>query len=226
MLRGPEDPKHSKGQELGVYSWREAQAAARGVVMSIVSSPVHLFLALAATMLAIALPTSAQEAPNRGCPIGGYAIIACPIVNDQVIREAVKQRLAGSVISPWTSVTVRAKDGVVTLTGTVDTEARRDLATIFSRGLRGVVCVDNQLVVNPGEKSREDLVGAVRRALGTGLFGVKGIFVDVSGDIVRLSGMVQTDFDREQAGMIAYGVPGVSAVQNNLIVRDPYNNEL
>lgn len=177
-------------------------------------------LALVIFALGSASVSVAQDTPGA-CPIGGYAIAACPVVTDAVIRDQVVSRLAGSVASAGYPITVSVCDGVVTLTGQVQTAGKRDIAALFASGVRGVAGIRNELSVDPATADDLILVGEVRRALNKSYLDSKQIRVNTSQGVVELSGSVMMEIDREQATQVAASVPGVTAVHNNITVRGP-----
>ena len=181
-------------------------------------------LLLAATAQPAAPNAFGAEPANQGCPIGGYSVISCPVVNDQVIADAVKLRLSGSVINGRSRVSISVTGGVVTLSGGVESQGKRDLASILAGSVRGVARVNNQLCLCFAEAGDVEIVAAVRKALSRALFPTKGVMVESSQGVVRLTGMIGNEWYREQAGTIAAGVPGVTAVHNNLIAKSPEDN--
>jgi osmotically-inducible protein OsmY len=141
-------------------------------------------------------------------------------------------------------VEVHAKDGVITLSGTADTEADKALAEQVARRTNGVSNVINQIVVKEpapqatfdeqvvreealksGERigpSSDDarIYDAVRRQLvahaGTSK---KEIFVDVVDRNVTLRGrFVGTSTARDEAVEAARNTKGVNAVNDKLVV--------
>jgi osmotically-inducible protein OsmY len=177
-------------------------------------------LALAIIILGSSGASLAQGAPGT-CPVGGYAITACPVASDNVIRDQIVSRLSGSVASARYPVTVVVCDGVATIRGMVQTAGKRDLATLFAFGVRGVVGVYNQLSVDPALADDLLLVGEVRKAFNKSYLDSKQVNVNVSEGVVQLTGQVTMEIDREQATQIAASVPGVAAVYNNISVRGP-----
>ncbi len=182
---------------------------------------MRILLVVACASLALPLTAAPSDRPVNACPVGGFPAISCPVINDEVVRQAVTMRLSGSVITRWTHVTVSVVDGVVTLSGTVESQSQSDLGTLLARTVRGVTAVRNRLCVAPGELGNVDLVGAVRRALSRERLLINGVTVHVNDGVVELRGMVASDFTRDQAGVVASGVPGVTAVHNNIVVQDP-----
>jgi len=157
--------------------------------------------------------------PIRGCPVGGYALISCPIVNDEVIHDIVVMRLRGIAASPGTHVEICVRNGVVILSGVVADQSRREFAGLLAASVPGVVQVENRIALLPAAQRDLALIREVRQALSRAPIGLRQVTVEVSEGIVRLSGIVDTDFAREQAVLIASSVSGVVAVQNNLITR-------
>jgi len=155
------------------------------------------------------------------CPIGGYAIPACPVDSDQVIRDQVISRLSGSVASAQFPITVGVCNGVVVLRGMVQTSGKRDLANLFAWSVRGVIDVANELAIDPKTADDIILVGEVRRAFNKSAIDSKRIQVRTSDGVVELTGSVTTEVAREMASLVAASVPGVTAVYNNITVYGP-----
>jgi hyperosmotically inducible periplasmic protein len=137
------------------------------------------------------------------------------------------------------------RNGVVTLTGKVDSDIDRDLAAEIAKGLKGVVSVDNRLEV-AGEPDRErpsaaagadrDSEIADRRSFGqwvndattsaavkSALIGnenirARDIDVNTDNDVVTLRGMVATEQQKQLAEQLAKNTRDVKQVRNELRV--------
>lgn len=155
------------------------------------------------------------------CPVGGYAIPACPADSDDVIQNQVISRLSGSVAATHYPITVSVCNGVVVLRGMVQTSGKRDVASLFAWSVRGVIDVQNWLTVDPKTADDIILIGEVRRALDKSAIDAKKIGVRASDGVVELTGTVNTDVARESATGVAESVPGVTAVYNNISVYGP-----
>jgi len=178
------------------------------------------WIALAVCILGLAGVSTAQ--PTGGtCPVGGYAIPACPVDSDGVIQDQAISRLSGSVASARYPITVGVCNGVVTLRGMVQTSGKRDLANLFAWSVRGVIDVQNELTVDPKTADDIILVGEVRKAFNKSAIDSKQIQVETSDGVVQIAGIVTTEVDREMASLVAASVPGVTAVYNNITVRGP-----
>jgi len=111
--------------------------------------------------------------------------------------------------------------GAVTLTGYVDTETQKSLATVLASGVRGVRSVNNKLALTGTGQADLALVAQVKTALSRQPFATRRIIVTSNQGIVTLSGVAESDFARDQAPQVAIAVQGVSAVHNNIIVSNP-----
>jgi len=174
-------------------------------------------LVLALVMTGSISQTMAQ--PWRSCPVGGYAITACPVISDEVIRDQIASRLAGSVASAAYPITIDVCNGVVTLRGQVDNRGKWDLAYVLVGRVRGVVGFNNYLTTDPTNEEDLALIGRVKTAIARQPIDSAQIHVRTNQGVVQLSGMVNSEFDRYDAAAAAQAVPGVTAVYNNITVR-------
>jgi osmotically-inducible protein OsmY len=166
--------------------------------------------------------------------------------SDSGFRDA---RLTGQIetmylLNPHLSafaIDTDVENGIVHLNGTVSSDIDRDLAGALAKNVDGVVDVDNELEINEHVLSEEvpvDEEQVARRDFGSwvddttttaavksrliGNANTKGLQIDVDtrGDIVTLSGRVETAQERELAEQIARDAGDVADVHNNLVV-DP-----
>jgi len=139
------------------------------------------------------------------------------------------------------AIDTEVENGVVHLSGTVESDVDRDLAVALAENLEGVVEVESALEIDPEVRrnaTADDEAHAGRRDFGSwvddatttaavksrllGNVNTKGLQIDVDtqGDVVTLSGSVRTDEERDLAEQIARGSSDVRDVRNNLVV-DP-----
>lgn len=141
-------------------------------------------------------------------------------LTDTQIREAVKDALLWDprVASFRPEVTV--ENGVVTLSGTVsDLKAKRSAAQTASN-TAGVWRVKNLLKVRPkDERSDAEIASDIRHDLLTDPYVDRfDIDVDVDHGVARLTGSVDSYFEKWQAGDLAARTRGVTSVRNRLNV--------
>ena len=124
---------------------------------------------------------------------------------------------------PADKVKVRVENGRVTLEGEVEWNFESDAATKAVRSLLGVSGVSNNIKVKSQSDDaieKEDIESALARNWSTS---DNEIGVMVSGHTATLSGTVDSWYQRDEAGRIAWNAPGVWSVENNLAVEYNYS---
>jgi len=166
--------------------------------------------------------------------------------SDAGITTAVKSRMATDDTVKAYQIDVDTREGVVTLSGNVESQAAKDQAAKLARETDGVKSVVDNIVVNPagtpgaraGEAADEagrttgqaadQAVGATGDAAitakvkskflaDTSVAGLK-IDVDTKNGVVTLSGTVKSAAERDLAVGIARGTDGVKSVVDKLTV--------
>jgi osmotically-inducible protein OsmY len=124
-----------------------------------------------------------------------------------------------------TEVGVEVDAGVVTLTGTVTSWAKREAAQEATRRVIGVLDVANDIRVKvPGGLGRTDteIAQAVRRALEWDVYvPADALSSTVSNGTVTLEGTVERWSQREDAERAIRNLTGVTAVINKIAVKAP-----
>jgi osmotically-inducible protein OsmY len=117
--------------------------------------------------------------------------------DDAAITATVKSKLAADTTTPAIGVNVTTKDGVVTLTGTVDNDAAKAKAESIAKGTEGVKSVTNNLTVKPAVATTPPAMPsandtAIMNAISANLTkaGITGVTVDVADGVATLKGSV------------------------------------
>jgi osmotically-inducible protein OsmY len=138
---------------------------------------------------------------------------------DPNIATAAVEALARNSQVPRDHVTVKVTDGWVTLKGEVDHDYQRRAAERTVRDLHGVRGVANLItiksMVQAGDVKDEIERSFERQAL----IDAGNVAVVVSGSSVTLRGMVRSWAERREAQNAAAATPGVTSVENQLVVR-------
>jgi osmotically-inducible protein OsmY len=129
--------------------------------------------------------------------------------------------LRGAPIDQRGSIEFEVKDGVVTLNGRVPTLTSKRLAGVIAWWVPGVRDVINGIEVDPPEEDSPDMIAeAVRVVLEKDPFvNASQIRVGVRKTLVRLTGLVHDQAQRDAAERDAWMVFGVDNVVNEIEVR-------
>jgi osmotically-inducible protein OsmY len=137
--------------------------------------------------------------------------------DDEIAERAVKL-LEWDVVIPPDSLRVKVEHGTVTLSGEVDWAYQRDEAERDVHRLGGVQLIINQIRVRPQTRSvdiKAKIAAAFER---TASRDADSVTVDLHGDTVILGGQVQSWSERDDALRAAWSVPGVSKVEDHIIL--------
>lgn len=137
--------------------------------------------------------------------------------SDENIANAALDRLAWDVSVPANAIKVKVENGWVTLTGKVDWHFEQQAAERMVRSLHGVLGVFNETMIKP-RPDATNISNNIDRALHRSWFDPKTITVTATGGKVKLTGSVETPSDRFVAGATAWGAPGATQVENDLII--------
>lgn len=138
---------------------------------------------------------------------------------EQGIRDMVMRQLAWDPQVDATMIGVTNKDGIVTLSGYVDTYAARLAAERSARRVYGVKAVANELVVKLAEERIDpDIAKDALHALANRVDVPRGITVTVRDAHVSLGGRVEWNYQRVSAERAVKYLRGVKGVFNNITV--------
>lgn len=148
-------------------------------------------------------------------------------VNDTVLTSKVKAALASDRAVKARDIEVETRDGIVQLSGFVDSEDAVTAALMRAKSVAGVAEVRNDLSIRtddrPAKQPVSDTVIAarVRDSLGNvKLADGSDVNVEVSEGVVQLSGFVMSVEEKARAGDAASAVAGVRDVENQIALVD------
>jgi hyperosmotically inducible periplasmic protein len=152
--------------------------------------------------------------------------VAGPTVSDQELQFKLQEKLAYDRVgygNTFNAITVTVQNGAVTLGGHARTDVDRDSALAVVSTYSGVKEVTDNISVDPTSIMDDQLRLAVARAVygyptlnKYAIDPAKSIRISVQGGHVELSGVVDSQADKNTANIRANGVPGVFSVQNDL----------
>jgi osmotically-inducible protein OsmY len=135
----------------------------------------------------------------------------------EIAREAL-QALERSLSVPHTGITVVVRNGEVLLEGKVEWDYQRNAAEKTVRDLAGVRAVINNIALKPRVSLGEvhaKIEEALRRSAEVD---ARRVIVEAHNGVVKLRGNVRSWVEKEEAARAAWAAPGVTRVENNIIV--------
>jgi osmotically-inducible protein OsmY len=151
------------------------------------------------------------------------AVAALETRTDSEIQTDVLAELKWEPRVEPNEIGVAVKNGIVTLTGWVDSYMKRWAAEKATHRVRGVKAVANEIEVRlptSSERTDEDIASALVRALEQDTFlSIDKLDVTVSKGWVTLKGAVEWQYQRLDADRVARRIQGVKGVTNLITVK-------
>ena len=152
-----------------------------------------------------------------------------PERSDGWMALKIRSRLLVKANVSAATTTVAAKDGVVTLGGTADNAAQKELTEVYAKDIDGVKSVKNEIIVKAapvatetiGEKIDDaSITTQVKYALlshkSTSALKTK---VTTNDGVIAISGEAKSDAEKSLVTKLAQDVRGVKSVSNNMTVK-------
>jgi osmotically-inducible protein OsmY len=206
-----------RGCVLAELSW-DPRVDSAGIAVAVLDGAV--------TLRGVAGSVRAQrEAENAARRVYGVTAVRCQLAvlaldnedrDDADLRGDVLQALMLDVLLPMT-IEARAREGVVTLTGTARWRFQRDEAEFLTAGVPGVTAIRNDIRLIPAP-AEPDTGGAIRAAFARNArLRVSDLSVDLpaAGKVV-LAGVVDSWAERDEAVATAWRAPGVTQVDDQI----------
>jgi osmotically-inducible protein OsmY len=137
-------------------------------------------------------------------------------LSDSQIRRDVEAALLANPATDSYKITSTAQNGVVTLTGTVDSYQERDLVKTVAKGVRGVTAIKDEIDVNyKTDRTDAEIKNEIDQALRWNRY-VDHFLINgsVNDGKVTLSGTVGSAAERRMAESVAW-VAGVASVDSS-----------
>jgi len=144
--------------------------------------------------------------------------------DDNEIANEVVNALKWNWQIPKDKIKVKVEKGWITLEGELQWNYQKEAAKNAVNYLTGVKGVTNNIKIKSESHDKieqKDVENAIARSWSVD---DNDINVKVSGTTVTLTGMVDSWYQKEEAGRIAWKTPGIWHVQNDLVVDYYYND--
>jgi osmotically-inducible protein OsmY len=152
----------------------------------------------------------------------GTAVKAEAFGDEQIQKDVLAEMKWDARVQP-NEIGVAVKDGVVTLTGWVDTYTKKWAAEDAAHRVRGVKAVANEIEVrlpSSAERTDADIAAAAVRALEWDAFvSIERLDVTVSKGWVTLKGEVEWQYQKQDAERVVRRLSGVKGVSNLIVVK-------
>ena len=170
----------------------------------------------AAALMALSLISAASAAPPDN-----------QLSEERISRQVRHELVMMPQLTVFDNLSYKVDDGTVILMGQVRNAVLKDEATAVVKKIEGVETVKNQIEILPASFNDD----RIRRSEARAIFGFEplnrysmgtlpSIRIIVKNGNVALEGVVNTQTDKNMAGIRANGVPGVFSVENNLRVEN------
>ncbi|MEA2782692.1 MAG: hypothetical protein QOK29_4236 [Rhodospirillaceae bacterium] len=135
----------------------------------------------------------------------------------EIVRDAIAA-IASQLPAQAENIKVIAKAGWITLEGEVEWNYQRERAETAVRWLRGVKGITNLIRLKPQVAATEikrKIAEALRRSAE---IDASRVTVETDGHSIVLKGTVRSWAEREQAERAAWSAPGVTHVENRIVI--------
>lgn len=193
----------------------------------------------------VALTGTVSEESHKS--LAQETVASLPGVKSVDNRLEIKGELQAEMSDAWISTKVKTaflfhrnvssmtevdtKDGIVTLKGSADNQAQKDLTTEYAQDIEGVRAVNNQMTVSKTLAKAHQSVGEViDDASITALVKMTLMYhrstsaiqtkVETNDGVVTLSGKAGSAAEKDLAGKLVNDVKGVKIVKNQMTVEE------
>lgn len=154
--------------------------------------------------------------------IFAFGSVSAAATSDEQIESSAKQSFVFRSLFTGTDITVKSKDGVVTLTGKVPTQAHRDVANETVANIPGVKDINNKLTSDEATPNTYSDSWIKAKVMLTLFFhrnvGIMDTDVTAKNGIVTLRGNVDSLVQKDLTTEYARDVEGVLSVNNEMTV--------
>ena len=138
--------------------------------------------------------------------------------NDNEIADDIITIYKWNIGIPKDKIKIKVERGWVTLEGEISLYYQKESAKSLIRNIEGVTGVTNNIRLESVTNDKIEKGDIVRALARTWSLNDKDIQVFVAGNKVILTGSVESLYQKNEAGRIAWNAPGVKTIDNELVI--------
>ena len=155
--------------------------------------------------------------------------IAAMMKTNQDLQKDVQDALRWEPLLHAAEIGVIAQEGIITLTGTVDSYAKKSEAEDAAKNVIGVKVVIEQIdirFINDVEKSDHEIASEVLSALAASWVPAEKLKIKVEHGLVTLEGTLHWNFQKQAAKKSIKNIIGVTGIKNNIVIKAETHDEV
>jgi osmotically-inducible protein OsmY len=148
---------------------------------------------------------------------------------DQDLQKDVQDALRWEPLLKAAEIGVIAQEGIITLTGTVDSYAKKAEAEDAAKNVAGVKVVIEQINVGFGDaaiKSDHEIATELLSALLISWVPAEKLKIKVEHGLVTLEGTLHWNFQKQAAKKAIKNIIGVTGINNNIVIKAETHDEV
>ena len=168
-----------------------------------------------------------KQAEHAAKNVAGVKAVAETIdINFGSLSKKSDTEIAHEIVNAWQwnwevpedKIKVKVEDGWVTLEGELQWNSQKEATNKSVEHLMGVTGVSNNIIIKSEAHDRVEKAAIEDALTRSWSIDDEEIQVKVKGNNVTLSGIVESIYQKDEAGRIAWNAPGVLSVENELLV--------
>lgn len=176
-----------------------------------------LCLVLSFSISLLAIPNGFAEKKTEKESEKGKAVERGVSTSDEALMLAIENRVLRSAEVKSDDIKANVEDGIVTLSGKVDSLAASRRAVELAEHVAGVKSIVNQIVVEAGDMKDKQITNTALRQFTTDdAFDASEIKVEVEGGEATLNGQVDSLAEKRLVENKIASLKGVRSIENNL----------
>jgi osmotically-inducible protein OsmY len=148
---------------------------------------------------------------------------------NQDLQQDVENALRWEPLLQTAEIGVVAKDGIITLTGTVDSYAKKSEAEDAAKNVAGVKVVIEQIEVflsSEVHKTDQEIADEILSALAASWVPAEKLKIKVEHGVITLEGTLHWNFQKQAAKKCIKNIIGVTGIKNFIIIRAETHDEV